>query len=80
MLQGVVVVRNQVEEVGVGGQLQGVEEEEVVDQLQGVEEEVVDQHQGEVVVEQELLVEVVVEVVGAERRRALSHLEGEVVV
>lgn len=81
--QEAVVVHHQVGEVGVGGQLQGVEEE-VEGQCQGEEVEVGGQLQSqkeveeeEGVVVQDLLVEM--EVVEVERQSALSHLEEEVV-
>lgn len=87
VLQEAVVVHHQVGEVGVGGQLQGVEEE-VGDQRQGEEVEVggqlqsqeVEEEEGVVAVVQDLLVEMeVVEAVEVERQSALSHLEGEAV-
>lgn len=81
--QEAVVVHHQVGEVGVGGQLQGVEEE-VEGQCQGEEVEVGGQLQSqkeveeeEGVVVQDLLVEM--EVVEVERQSALSHLEEEAV-
>lgn len=84
VLQEAVVVHHQVGEVGVGGQLQGVEEE-LGGQCQGEEVEVGGQLQsqkeveeeGVVVVVQDLLVEM--EVVEVERQSALSHLEEEAV-
>lgn len=80
VLQEAVVVHHQVGEVGVGGQLQGVEEEvggqgeevEVGGQLQSQKEV---EEEGVVVVVQDLLVEMEVE-----RQSALSHLEEEAVV
>lgn len=89
VLQEAVVVHHQVGEVGVGGQLQGVEEE-VGDQRQGEEvevggqlqsqKEVEEEEEGVVAVVQDLLVEMeVVEAVEVERQSALSHLEGEAV-
>lgn len=85
VLQEAVVVHHQVGEVGVGGQLQGVEEEvggqgeevEVGGQLQSQKE--VEEEEGVVVVVvvQDLLVEM--EVVEVERQSALSHLEEEAV-
>lgn len=83
VLQEAVVVHHQVGEVGVGGQLQGVEEEvggqgeevEVGGQLQSQKEV---EEEGVVVVVQDLLVEM--EVVEVERQSALSHLEEEAVV
>lgn len=82
VLQEAVVVHHQVGEVGVGGQLQGVEEEvggqgeevEVGGQLQSQKEV---EEEGVVVVVQDLLVEM--EVVEVERQSALSHLEEEAV-
>lgn len=85
VLQEAVVVHHQVGEVGVGGQLQGVEEE-VGGQRQGEEVEVGGQLQSQKEVEEEGVVVVVVqdllvemEVVEVERQSALSHLEEEAV-